>query len=324
MDFIIITALVAGLLLLSVFYFRQNNGSIPSRGLYRAFWFETAAAFARIAGRGSSRALAKGLGWLYGCFHPVTKKVVHQNLSLLHPAPNSRNGAEKLFVNYGAALADYFYLGVRSHTQRLGLIRERAGLENLQKAYDAGKGALLVTPHLALFELGGVIMTDLGYPMTALTRPEPTRALTQWRADYRKRWGVDTLEVGNGDFAMVEAIQQLRQGRFLALLVDRPHSENYVMVDFPNGQIPFSSGFVLLALMAECPIIPVTVVALGSEGYRLEAHPQVQPQWLPGGRKETLDHFTREAVQVLKPIICQNPYQWYQFVPIASQARERE
>ena len=102
------------------------------------------------------------------------------------------------------------------------------------------------------------------------------------------------------------------------MLMDRPYGGNCVMVDFPNGQVSFSTGPVWLSLLAGSPIIVVTCVALPSGGYRLEAHPPIRPQWLPEGRDETVCHYTKQVAAIFRETICQHPDQWYQFVDLSS------
>ncbi len=39
----------------------------------------------------------------------------------------------------------------------------------------------IVTAHFGLFELGGLLLAQHGFPAVVLTYPEPSRALTDWR-----------------------------------------------------------------------------------------------------------------------------------------------
>src|SRR5205807_989730 len=128
--------------------------------------------------------------------------------------------------------------------------------------FSEGKGALLVTAHLGLFEFGSVLMEELGHSTVVVSLPEPSPALSQWRAAYRKRWSADTLEVGENQFSFIEITRQLAQGKCVAMLVDRPVGPNYVLVDFPNGKVAFSTGPVWLSLLSGSPLVAVTCVKL--------------------------------------------------------------
>jgi lauroyl/myristoyl acyltransferase len=197
----------------------------------------------------------------------------------------------------------------------IDLVDERRGFEHLKAAHDAGCGALLLTAHLSFFELGGAVMHEFGYPMVALTNPEPSPALTAWRAAYRARWGVETVEVGPEQWQFVEIVKHLKAGKFVAALFDRPHATQSFAAELPGGRLPCSSGILLLALLAGCPVVPVSVVAKPNRRYRLEALPPITIE-RRGSPGEMLQHYTQVLVDALRPIITAHPRQWFQFAPL--------
>ena len=255
------------------------------------------------------------LGWLYAVAHPAKVETVRDNLDLLQKEPQSMAAARRVFSHFGGTLADYFYLSGRPAGAASVLIDEGIGYENLKKAHDAGKGCFIVMPHLSFFELGGYIMDKLGFRTTALSYPEPSHELGRWRAGYRQRWGVETLEIGDDEFAFLAVLKELQKGRFVAALVDRPTAAHALPVTFPGGTVPFSTGIPLLALMAQCPIVPVTVVRKESGFYRLEAQTPIWPE-ARGTRRETVEYYTRQMAEALSPALTNHPEQWYQFVEV--------
>jgi lauroyl/myristoyl acyltransferase len=177
----------------------------------------------------------------------------------LDPAQAGFASACRLFMNQSENFSTYSRLSTRPTSEVVDMLGFRQGFEHLQRARDGGQGCLLVTGHLGFFELGGLVMAQLGFPMTALTLPEPSTALTEWRADFRARWGVETIVVGNHSFSVLDIVRSLQNGAFVASLADRPYDGNSVAVDLPHGRIRFSTGPVLLALLAGCPIVPVGI-----------------------------------------------------------------
>jgi lauroyl/myristoyl acyltransferase len=286
-----------------------------SESLYCARAFAVGAAAARFFPRPLLAVLGRVLGWFYAATHPAKVDTVRRNLRLLRKNPNGAALARRVFSHFGGTLADYFYLSRRPAAMASALIDEGVGYENLKKAHDAGKGCFIVMPHLSFFELGGYIMDKLGFRTTALSYPEPSHELGRWRAMYRQRWGVDTLEIGEDEFAFLAVLKELRKGRFVAALVDRPAAAHALPISFPGGAVPFSTGIPLLALMAQCPIVPVTVVRKSSGFYRLEA---LEPLWLEpqGSRQETVEYYTRKMAEALAPALEKHPEQWYQFVEV--------
>jgi lauroyl/myristoyl acyltransferase len=280
---------------------------------YRAGWFGLGQRVAHYAPRGVLRAFGAAWGRIFAWTHPRNVAVVRKNLALLGRADNPDPVA--VYAEFGRVLADYFYAGAGTVQTAIELVDERRGFEHLQAAHLAGRGALLLTPHLSFFELGSAVMHEFGYPMVALTNPEPSAELTQWRADYRARWGVETVEVGGAQWQFVEIVKHLKAGKFVAALFDRPHASQSFSAQLPGGPLPCSSGILLLALLAQCPIIPVTVVAKPNGRYRLEAFAPIILD-RRANPAETLQHYTQVLVDVLLPTITQHPEQWFQFAPL--------
>jgi KDO2-lipid IV(A) lauroyltransferase len=194
------------------------------------------------------------------------------------------------------------------------MLGEKSGIEHIENARSLGKGCLFVTGHLGFFELGGLAMSQMGYPITALTLPEPSSELTDWRANFRKRWGVETVVVGGDAFSAVEITRYLRNGAMVALLCDRPFDANTVTVDLPHGKIPFSTSPVLLSLLSGAPLVAVSITRQPDGKFEIHADPPMFPEWLPEGREATLAHFTRRiALDHLVPMFARHPDQWHHF-----------
>ena len=289
-----------------------------SQTLYRAFWFDTGVRLARLLGVRGARRTARVLAEAYRLTHPRAQSAVRENLALLCGLQLRESTVRATFRNFGATLADYFQLGARTKQDALALIETRRGFENIQSALADGKGALLVTVHTGLFELGGLLMEKFHLPLVVLSLPEPSPALNQWRASYRQRWGAETLEVGVGQFSFVEIARQLAGGKCVAMLTDRPQGNgDAVLVDFPHGKVPFSTGPVWLSLLTGAPLVAATILATESGGYVLEALPPLRTQWRGPDRAATVREFTLELASCFREPLCNHPDQWYQFVPLS-------
>jgi KDO2-lipid IV(A) lauroyltransferase len=267
---------------------------------------------------GASRALGAWAGRLYASTHARRVEIVHRNLRLIDPSFTVKL-AQHVYSEFGKTLADYFYIGTRAPEQAAQIITQIDGLEHLQSAQAAGKGALIVTAHFGLFELGGLLLAQHGFSSTVLTYPEPSPALTAWRATFRKRWNVDTLEIGADDFAFLQISERLRQGQFIATLIDRPHPTDKTTVTLPNGKAQFSAGILLLAAHGGVPVIPATMVRRKNGSY----HAQVfAPLFIEerGSRAETLAYYSQRIADKFVPVLAAYPDQWYQFVPLAPAA----
>ncbi len=262
-----------------------------------------------------TRALAGAAGSIYAFTHPDRVARVHQNLRLLDAA-TQRKVARQLYRAFGKTLADFFYIGTRPPVEAAKIIKEKKGHAHFEQLRNEGKGAVIVTAHLGLFELGGLMVAQDGFPAAVLTLPEPSSGLTAWRAHFRRQWNVETIEVGSDNFAFLHIARRLREGCFVAALIDRPTSQEPIPVTFPNGTAHFSSGILLLAAQCRVPVIPSTMVRQPDGFYRAEVF---QPVWIEsrGSRAETLRFYSQLIADILMPTLCAHPEQWYQFVPLA-------
>ncbi len=278
--------------------------------------FDCGAWLARCLPLGVLRALAGWAGWLYAFTHPQRVAVVRRNLQLLDASVKSE-AARRVYAEFGKTLADYFYIGTRATDQAVRIIAQIDGVDHLRKAHELGRGALVVTGHFGLFELGGLLLARHGYSPVVLTYPEPSPALTEWRTAFRRCWKVETLEIGTDSFAFLQIAEQLRRGKFVATLIDRPHPTDSTPVSLPNGTAHFSTGILLLAAHGGVPVIPATMVRRADGAYHAQIFP---PLWVEprGSRAETLRFYSQQIADTFLPVLCDHPEQWYQFVPLSA------
>jgi lauroyl/myristoyl acyltransferase len=277
--------------------------------------FDAGAWLARCFPLSVVRALAGFAGWLYAFTHPKRVAVVQRNLQLLD-ASLKRKSARRVYREFGKTLADYFYIGTRPPGKAVRIITKSEGLEHFRMAHERGKGALVVTAHFGLFDLGGLMLAQMGIPCAVLTYPEPSRALTEWRAAFRRRWNVDTIEIGTDSFAFLQIAERLRQGQFVATLIDRPHPTDNTPVSLPNGTAHFSAGILLLAAHGGVPVIPATMSRRPDGSYHSRIFPPLFIQER-GSRAETLRFYSQQIADTFLPVLCAHPEQWYQFVPLS-------
>lgn len=318
MDLGVIAAVSACLVFLPTLYLLGRSADYRERAFYRRLYrrgvFDWILLGRRLVGGPGAWIISRSIGIFYVLSHPSTVRSVRENLALLDPSKATFGAACRLFVNQAENFSTYGRLALlKKPSDVLGLLGECRGVELLNRARSEGRGCILVTGHFGFFEIGGMVMAQMGFPIVALTLPEPGEGLTEWRADFRARWGVETLVVGDDSFSAVAIAKHLREGAFVASVADRPHDGNSVSVAFPYGEAPFATGPALLALLAKCPVIPVTIVRQRDGKYQMEALSYIEPRWLSSGRRATIEHYTREIAAALIPAFARHPEQWFQF-----------
>jgi KDO2-lipid IV(A) lauroyltransferase len=287
------------------------------RMLYNDRIFALTSAWVPVIGRRAARAVAQTVGAFYARTQPHVRSVVRNNLSLLTGRPAPDSDARTVFVNFAGAIADYVSAGVLA-IDRVEAMRGRCiGLEHIDAARDAGRGVLLATGHFGFFEFGAVVLSQVHRPVTVATLPEPTSTLSQWRANWRKRWNVDTVEVGADPFSSLNVTRALAAGRLMAVLADRPIPGQGLPVPLPGGWTAFSTSPALMAWMTGCAIVPVTVHADTDDRYTIVAKNPITAD-RSARRDDEIARCTHVMAASLMEEITRHPTQWYQFVPASS------
>lgn len=287
--------------------------SKPS-AIYRGSLWRLAVA---LAGRLPVR-LGRGLAQLgvalYGRLRPERLAIVAANLrpALADPA-DAEATARRNFAEFAAKLVDLW----RLEAGRLpaDIVQPGSGWDHFHAALQAGRGVLLVTPHLGNWELGSLLLQRFGLRPLVLTAPEPADGLTELRSAARARLGIDTLVVGADPFAFVEVIRRLQDGGVVAVLVDRPPAATGADVALFGRPFAASLSAAELARASGCVVLPVAIVRVGG-AYRAEALPPVPYERAALGSRERRRDFTGAILRAFEPLLRQYPDQWFHFVPL--------
>lgn len=207
-------------------------------------------------------------------------------------------------------------LMLRLHGSRLqALIGRRSSQRALDEALAAGNGAILVSPHLGNWELGGLGLADLGYRLNVLTFREPDEKVNELRERVRNERGIGTIYVDRDDtspLAIIEAINALRRNEVLCLLGDRDGSSNTILINFFGKSTPFPTGAAYLSLASGAPVIPVFVPLEGDRYATL----MEEPIYFRGGHGQHAQAIRcgmQRLASVFERYIRQYPDQWYNF-----------
>ena len=297
---------------------RQNRPVRPVQepsSLYRAGLWRFGLGVVRIAPTG----LLKGLGAVgakaYCTLWRRRYEVVVRNF--LPAFGGERSAAEpaarQAHVNFALKLVDLWR--VESGVPVRDWLTDPRDLEIIRAARERGHGVVFITLHLGNWEHGGLLLSQAGMPLTILTQAEPDDDLTRLRIASRKRFGVETLVIGQDSFAFVEVLKQLEAGANLALALDRPTSRGGVRVELFGHPFDAPSAAADLARASGCALIGVTIVRR-RKGYEVKVLPEFTYERRALGNREARRELTQQILRALEPAIRQDINQWYQFVPI--------
>lgn len=227
------------------------------------------------------------------------------------PAAKAARAAHR---NFAAKLIDLWR--VENGGNVTSWLTNDSELEIIHSARRRGRGALFITLHLGNWEHGGLLLKQLRIPLTILSLAEPDDRLTELRNAARARYGVDTLIIGEDDFAFVEVIKRLQAGADLALSLDRPpEGGSTVPVRFFGQPFNASPAAAELARASGCALIGVTIVRR-PEGFAVKVLPEFAYDRRSLGNREMRTELTQQILRAFEPEIRNNIEQWYQFTPI--------
>lgn len=290
---------------------------MPRNGLlYSLPSFQFAAGLARILPRPWAHGFAMGIGRIAYKRRPGVQRMLEENLGVVTGMSGQALAAlsRRNVANFCGMLADYF-MSAAAHGAVAGrYVDDMVGREHIEKALAAGKGAVIATAHLGNWELGALLLRELGFPVTIVTLDEPSPGLTRWRDAQRERRGIKTIAVGpDRKFSFVEMIQALRRNECVAMLVDRPYEGTGETVTYFGKQTLFSAGPALLHRHTGAAVLPAFVVAQADGRYRcLTQSNLADPDAAPFQTQMLADAFER--------LVRAHPDQWYNYVPLAQPA----
>ncbi|MFH1238687.1 MAG: lysophospholipid acyltransferase family protein [bacterium] len=218
--------------------------------------------------------------------------------------------ARKIFQNFNICLADFFRSG-KINKNNLQSILQLENKENLDSAFKHGKGVILLSAHFGNWELGGIGLALLGYPVSTVYLPQPDRRLDKLFVSARVRHGEKMLELG----ADTRNIFSVLANKEIVLVVgdlDMGNSDSGIKVNFLGRETIFPRGPAALAVKTGALIVPGFNVMTGNGEYRLILEKPIIPP-TGGDKEDNIRAHTQEFANILEKYIRQYPEQWFIF-----------
>lgn len=253
---------------------------------------------------------------LFFLFWRRIRRALTDNLSVVmnRPAedPVVVRTARRAVVNYGLYLTDY----VQMNRLKRHLLPEQRGAHHMAAALNEGNGAILITPHLGNWELGGVTFAARGKSIYALTIKDAEAEVQDFRDQMRAALGIKTVHIDGMDSwgTIIKLAALLRKNEIIAMLGDRWEGGKPVQVRFFGKKTIFPSGAAALALATGAPIIPAFTVIRPQGDYLAWMEAPIRVRRTRGVRTQALlTEKTQEIAGVFERVISEYPDQWYHF-----------
>ena len=208
--------------------------------------------------------------------------------------------ARGVLVHFGRVMADFMRARKRTNEEVLESLTIE-GIEHLEAARDAGKGALVVTAHFGNWERMAHAISALGFKLHVIARDATHPVMNDLVADLRRSSGVALISRGA---AALPTLKALKRNEFVGLLPDQNSDELYVpFFGVPCGTV---TGPAVLSQRSGSPLIPIYCARLGVGKYHFWIEPPLEPE--PGF--EPIEGMTRAVNKSLENAIRKYPDQY--------------
>lgn len=243
------------------------------------------------------------------------RRAVRSNLRVVTGGGDVERLLFSTFVKFAHNWCDVMLMMRLKGKKLQGMIGRRSSGAPLDQALAAGNGAILVSPHLGNWELGGLGLADLGYTVNVLTFREPDEKVNELREVVRAERGIRFIYVDRDDtspLAIIEAVNALRRNEVLALLGERDGSSHTIRIDFFGKPTDIPVGPAYLALASGAPVIPV-FVPLENGRYSTLMEEAIYFSGGHGRHGEAIRGGMERLAAVFERYIRKYPDQWYNF-----------
>jgi KDO2-lipid IV(A) lauroyltransferase len=237
---------------------------------------------------------------------PRDRDAVIGNLRKILPVTEQKDitlRAKQVFIGFGKYLIEFFRFSLLNKENIKNFIKTE-GLEHVEAALSRGKGVIILAVHVGNWELGGVFMALMGYPIVAVALPHRHPKVDAFFNHQRQKMGMGVIpSAGVGVRHIYDA---LKNNRIVALVGDR---------DFANGgkRMPFLGetkiiprGPAVLALRTGAAIVPGFVLRQKDDTHILK--------FLPALRADgSEDEIMARCVKTIEEVVRQYPQQWLMF-----------
>ncbi len=288
--------------------------------LDKPFWYRRALRTARSLPPTVTYGLARCVAGLAYLFSPQDRRHVSHNFDRIFEGYNLPANRKLLlwrfFQNYGIYVADFFRLLSMTLEESQAFAGLYQGRQHIDEALARGKGAVLLTAHLGHWEIGGLGLRAMGYPVNVVALKHNTTFTNALINVMRMRHGIRVIEVEESAYGAIELIKALNRNEVVAVLGDRVFAaDRSEFTIFFNRPVQLPVGPVLLAMAARAPIVPAFSIMEAPGRYRGIVESPLKLKYGPN-RREALQHNLRQVAEVFEKYIRRFPDQWYIVDPL--------
>lgn len=252
----------------------------------------------------------KCLGFVLQYIVGFKKKLVLENLSTVYGEKEQwPKGIERrIYCHFGILMIEMLKLPSikgESFTKRFHV----KGRENLDKALEENKGAIVITGHTGNWEYGIAGLTSFGYPMNVIVKK-----LKNVDNDYvfEKIRGEKGVGFILKEKAVLNIRRALKKNKIVVMVIDQnsKRSEGAFVEHFGKLASTYAAPYVL-ANRFKCPVLPIFCHRDENlYDHHIEVFPEIQHDSIEDDEEGTVKHNIRKYLEAFEKFLLSHPEQW--------------
>ena len=182
-------------------------------------------------------------------------------------------------------------------------------IDHLLNALDKGHGVIGLVSHSGCWEIIGYYLSSVGISTSAVARKMYDQRLEKMLLDTRTSGGIKIISRGHDTR---DIIRVLKNGEFLAMLVDQDTKVKGVFVDFFGRPAYTATAPALLSLKYKSPIIPIYTYRDNEHRHHIIVGETVTIEPAGDSAKDILA-LTAACSKTTEDLIRRHPEQWVWF-----------
>lgn len=258
-----------------------------------------------------SYGLAVFLADLHRLFSAVDRAAVRDNLKVVLPGADDKLikvYTKELFRNFAKYLVDFFrfeYID-REYIRQKVVIE---GLDIIDSAFSKGCGVIVVSAHIGNWELAGIAMALLGYPITCVALTHRNKAIDNFFINQRQRKGMEVIPLEKAAF---RCLQALKKNMIIALVGDRDFSQSGVTIDFFGVPTFIPKGPAAFSLRTGAPLIVGIIIRRPDDTFKFTYEGPLEIE-KTGDEEQDIKKLSQMYLRIIEKHIKDYPGQWLMF-----------
>ena len=187
------------------------------------------------------------------------------------------------------------------------------GYEHIAAGRDAGRGTILVLPHLGGWEWAGTQLAAIGHPVSVVVERLEPPELYEWFVSFREKLGMNVIPIGPS--AASRCAAALADNHLLCLLSDRLVAGTGVEAEFFGEKTLLPAGPATLALRTGAALLPAGVYFEPRTDHHLGVILPALDTARRDGLRADVQRITQEVAAAFETLVRRAPTQWHLLQP---------